>query len=72
MAFDRMLDKNVIPARSDIYEFMGNQATDAWIEITDFLDENYDFEPETVFGGNNYGWCVRYRRSGKTLCALPT
>lgn len=26
--------------------------------------------PETIFGGAKYGWEIRYRRSGKTLCSL--
>ena len=45
-------------------------AKGAWIELRRFIDEYYDIVPETVFGGTKYGWAVRYRKSGKTLCAL--
>lgn len=36
----------------------------------EFLKTHYDYTPETVFYGSNYGWAVHYRRSGKTLCCL--
>ena len=33
-----------------------------------YLEEYYDFAPELVFYGEKYGWTIRYRKSGKTLC----
>jgi len=41
-----------------------------WRELRAFLQDNYTFEPELHFGGKNYGWSYRHRRSGKTLCTL--
>ncbi len=38
--------------------------------MEDFLKTHYGFKPETVFYGNKYGWTVRYRKSGCTLCSL--
>ena len=35
-----------------------------------YLEENYDFAPELVYYGKKYGWTIRYRKSGKTLCSL--
>ncbi len=35
-----------------------------------FIEANYDLTSETVFYGSNYGWAIRYRKSGKTLCCL--
>lgn len=70
MSFERMLDKEHTPTREDIFNYLGKDAVEAWNEITSFLADKYNFEPETVFGGKKYGWEVRYRRSGKTLCAL--
>lgn len=38
--------------------------------MTRFIKEHYDIIPEIMFGGSKYGWEVRYRKSGKTLCTL--
>jgi hypothetical protein len=70
MDFERMLDKEHSPIGKDIADYLGRDATEAWDDIAAFLAENYDFSPETVFGGKKYGWAVRYRRSGKSLCTL--
>lgn len=47
---------------------LGESALEAWTEITTFLNGNYDFHVEARKDKN--GWEVKYRRSGKTLCAL--
>ena len=49
---------------------MGKKASARWSELRKFLAENYDIIPETTFYGKKYGWTVRYRKSGKTLCSL--
>ena len=68
MGYERMLEKNHQPTEKEILETIGE--TDAWLNLTQYLEENYDFEPEKVFYGKKYGWTVRYRKSGKTLCSL--
>jgi hypothetical protein len=70
MSFERMLDKAKTPTTKDIRDYLGKDAAAAWDDITAFLADNYNFTPETVFGGKKYGWAVRYRRSGKSLCTL--
>ena len=70
MSFERMLDKEHPPTAKDITDYLGKDASEAWNDITAFLAENYNFTPETVFGGKKYGWGVRYRRSGRSLCTL--
>jgi hypothetical protein len=70
MSFERMLDKEHPPTAKAIADYLGKDAAAAWDDITAFLAANYDFAPETVFGGRKYGWAVRYRRSGKSLCTL--
>ncbi len=70
MSFERMLDKEKTPTRQDIVAYLGKDAAAAWDDITTFLTENYNFTPETVFGGKKYGWAVRYRRSGRSFCTL--
>jgi len=51
MSFERMLDKEHVPKREDIIDYLGKDATEAWNDIVSFLQDNYNFEPETVFGG---------------------
>jgi len=70
MSFERMLDKEHAPTKEDIIDYLGKDAEEAWNDIVSFLQDNYNFDPETVFGGKKYGWEVRYRRSGKSLCTL--
>jgi len=63
-----MLEKNHQPTEQEILETIGE--TEAWLDLKKYLEENYDFEPEQVFYGKKYGWTIRYRKSGKTLCSL--
>lgn len=70
MSFERMLDKEHLPTGKDIADYLGRDAAEAWNDLIAFLEDNYNFAPETVFGGRKYGWAVRYRRSGKSLCTL--
>jgi hypothetical protein len=70
MSFERMLDKENTPMARDIADYLGEDATEAWDDLTAFLAENYNFTPETVFGGRKYGWAIRYRRGGRSLCTL--
>ncbi len=65
-----MFDEAIKPTEKDILYFLKKPANTAWIDLRSFLDINYDFIPETTFYGRKYGWTVRYRRSGKTLCSL--
>ncbi|MHA1587817.1 MAG: DUF3788 domain-containing protein [Candidatus Thorarchaeota archaeon] len=66
----RMMDKAREPTEEEMMSFVGEKAKAAWTELRQFIEDNYDFMPETVFYGAKYGWTVRYRRSGKTLCSL--
>ena len=70
MSFERMLDKERQPTGKDIIDYLGKDAAQAWGDIVSFIEDNYNFTPETVFGGQKYGWAVRYRRSGRSLCTL--
>ena len=66
----RMLDKSKEPAEGEMIEFIGKQLETPWSEIHRFIKTNYDHVPETKFYGEKYGWTVRYRRSGRTICSL--
>ena len=70
MNYQRMLDKAHEPSEREVFSYLGNNAKEAWADIISFLKTNYDFLPELDFGGAKYGWSIRYRRSGKSLCTL--
>ena len=68
--FRRMTDKARKPTEEEMVSFIGERAKEAWLEIRQFLEDSYDLVPETIFYGKKYGWTVRYRKGGKTLCSL--
>lgn len=68
MSYERMLDKAHQPTEEEILNTIGETA--AWLNLKQYIEENYDFAPELVFYAKNYGWTIRYRKSGKTLCSL--
>ena len=63
-----MLDNDHQPSNNEILKTIGKKS--AWNKLQIYINDNYDFKPETVFYGKKYGWTVRYRKSGKTLCSL--
>ncbi|MES0341498.1 MAG: DUF3788 domain-containing protein [Candidatus Humimicrobiaceae bacterium] len=66
----RLLDKESKPDKEIIQKTIGKTAKTAWSSLQRFINTNYDLTPETVFYGSNYGWALRYRKSGKTLCCF--
>jgi hypothetical protein len=67
MTYERMLDKAEKPLENEILEYVGIRV-DLWENIHKYVTENYDFKPELVFFTKKYGWTIRYKKSGKTLC----
>ena len=67
MSYERMLDKDHKPTDKEILKTIGY--TTHWLELRHYLESAYDFTPELANYGK-YGWAIRYRRSGKTLCGL--
>ena len=70
MKYERVLDKDHKPSEEEILEYLGGKAGEAWADIVSFLRTSYDFSPELDYGGAKYGWSIRYRKSGKSLCTL--
>ena len=62
-----MLNKSERPSESQIIKFIGSRV-DLWWHIHKYVHGNYDFRPELIFFTKKYGWAIRYRKSGKTLC----
>lgn len=70
MQYQRMLDKEHRPSEQEILDYLGDRAGEAWREIVTFLEAHYDFAPEVDYGGTQYGWSIRYRKSGRAICTL--
>ena len=68
--FERMLDRNHKPTQEEILAHIEKKAKTAWLELKHLLEHDYGIYPETVFWGKKYGWLVRYRKGGRTLCSL--
>ncbi len=68
-SFERMLNKEHRPSKELILETIGETAP-YWLDLNRYIKASYDFEPELVFYGKKYGWTLRYRKSGRTLCSL--
>lgn len=68
--FRRMTNKTRKPTAEEMVSFIGEQAKEAWLEIKRFIKDRYDLVPETIFYGTKYGWTIRYRKGGKTVCSL--
>lgn len=69
MSHQRILDSNVRPSGVEIENTIGDNSF-LWSEMRKHLEENYDFVPELMYYGKKYGWTIRYRKGGKTLCSL--
>lgn len=56
--------------KSDLYAIIGDARLASWDRICALIDKLYDME--TIWGGGGKNWDVEYkfRRGGKTLCAL--
>jgi len=65
-----MIDKTHKPTEEEMESFIEEQAREPWLEIRRFIEDRYDLTPEIIFYGTKYGWTVRYRKNGKTLCSL--
>jgi hypothetical protein len=63
------IDRKRRPSVAEIYAALG-PSRKVWDELNRYMVENYQVKGELLFGGLNYGWALRYRKSGKTLLVL--
>ncbi|MHA2273842.1 MAG: hypothetical protein ACXACI_18485 [Candidatus Hodarchaeales archaeon] len=57
--FSRMMDKAHQPTEEEILSYIGEEARAAWLEIIQFVEDHYDFVPETHtmnFVKSTTGW----------------
>jgi hypothetical protein len=63
-----MLEK--IPDRAELRAMMGPEADAAWQQMTDYLAQRYEMDVLWDRGGRAGPYECKYRRGGRTLCAL--
>jgi hypothetical protein len=62
-------DRDRRPSMEEIFAALGARRK-AWDELNQYMVENYQVKGELLFGGLNYGWALRFRKSGKSLLVL--
>ncbi len=63
-----MLD--TVPNAEEMSGLMGKSLYDIWTRLCSLIDEKYDMEHLWGSGGKAWAYEYKYRRGGKTLCAL--
>ena len=63
-----MLDK--MPNMDDMTALIGQSLYDVWQKLCATIDEKYDMDRIWNSGGKAWTYEYKYRRGGKTLCAL--
>lgn len=63
-----MLEK--IPTEEELISIMGENIFKIWCNINDFIKTNYNIDFLWDKGGKSGVYELKYRKSGKTLCAL--
>ena len=63
-----MLD--MIPSTDQMTTLVGNSLYEIWIHLCALIDAKYDMERLWSSGGKEWIYEYKYRRGGKTLCAL--
>lgn len=59
-----------MPDREEIIALIGTPLYDVWTKLCAAIDEKYDMECFWNSGGKAWDYEYKYRRGGKTLCAL--
>ena len=63
-----MLDQ--VPGEEQMTALVGGSLYQVWCQLTDLIDRRYDMERLWGKGGKAWTYEYKYRRGGKTLCAL--
>ena len=58
------------PSQSIMTELLGQSLFEVWQELCAVIDEKYEMERLWNKGGKAWTYEYKYRRGGKTLCAL--
>lgn len=59
-----------IPTNEDVISLIGKPLFDVWQKLTCLIESKYDMERLWNSGGKKWTYEYKYRRGGKSLCAL--
>lgn len=59
-----------IPTSTELQDMIGAKRFAVWTALCERLDARYDMERLWASGGKRWTYEYKYRRGGKTLCAL--
>ena len=63
-----MLEK--VPTHEEMTALLGQPLFEIWIELSNLIESKYDMERLWNNGGKRWTYEYKYRRGGKSLCAL--
>jgi len=58
------------PANDEMISLIGRDLFKVWNELSELIEKKYDMERLWNSGGKTWTYEYKYRRGGKTLCAL--
>ena len=61
---------DIIPSDEEMTDLVGESLYDVWTQLNALIEEKYDMERLWNKGGKAWKYEYKYRRGGKTLCAL--
>jgi hypothetical protein len=66
-----MIEPGNPPTRSQIKSWVGADAYIYWQGLVELIERKYPnvFSPDWIFGGQKYGWALRYKK-GRSFCTL--
>jgi hypothetical protein len=67
---ERFLNKEEIPTDAKIRRALGKDVLPHWTSLFEYLQKAYAIKPDLIYGGKNYGWMYKFRKSSKTLCVI--
>ncbi|WP_024347771.1 DUF3788 domain-containing protein [Lacrimispora indolis] len=59
-----------IPTQEEMTSLLGEALFESWKSLCERIEEKYDMECQWNRGGKAWKYEYKYRRGGKTLCAL--
>ena len=62
-------DKSHKPTEEEVFEVI-SKAKSLWDNLISFIENNYKIKSEFKFYGINFGWALRYRKSGRVLISI--
>ncbi|MEG0593545.1 MAG: DUF3788 family protein, partial [Coprobacillus sp.] len=59
-----------IPTKQEMTNLIGESLYDVWMNLCAMIDSKYEMDKTWNDGGKKWTYEYKYRKGGKTLCAL--